>query len=75
MDLGGFKFKKWIRNGDRGEKELGNSEEVATKSLGMSWKTETDKLVYRVKLNFSKKKRNRYSSSFTTLDSLETDFP
>ena len=64
MDLGGFKFKKWIRNGDRGEKELGNS-----------GKTQTDKLVYRVKLNFSKKKRNRYSSSFTTLESLETDFP
>ena len=75
MKNGGFPFKKWIKCGDIGEKELGKSETGVTKSLGMSWKTETDKLVYRVKLNFSKKSRNRYSAPYTTLESLEEDFP
>ena len=75
MKKGGFSFKKWIKSGDKGEKELGNSETGLTKSLGMSWKTELDKLVYRVRLNFSKKSRNRYSNKFTTLATLEDDFP
>ena len=60
MKKGGFSFKKWSKSGDKGEKELGYSETGLSKSLGMSWKTELDKLVYRVKLNFSKKSRNRY---------------
>ena len=72
---GGFEFKKWIRSGDAGEKELGKLETGITKSLGMSWKTENDKLVYRVRLNFSKKARNRYSGDFTTLETLKNDFP
>ena len=75
MKKGGFSFKKWIKSGDTGEKELGNSETGLTKSLGMAWKTELDKLVYRVKLNFSKKSRNRYSEAFSTLATLENDFP
>ena len=75
LDNGGFSFKKWNRSDDAGEKELGKSETGVTKSLGMSWKTENDKLVYRVKLNFSKKTRNRYSGEFTTLETLKDDFP
>ena len=75
LENGGFEFKKWNRSGDAGEKELGKSETGVTKSLGMSWKTENDKLVYRVKLNFSKKARNRYSGKNTTLETLKDDFP
>ena len=75
MKNGNFVFKKWIKSGDKGEKELGKSESGVTKSLGMSWKTENDKLVYRVRLNFSKKTRNRYSGKFTTRETLEEDFP
>ena len=75
---GGFSFKKWIKSGDKGEKELAESETGLTgvnKSLGMSWKTEADKLVYRLKLNFSKKTRNRYVSPYTTKETLDDDFP
>ena len=45
------------------------------KSLGMFWKTEEDKLVYRIKLNFSKKSRNRYSGPDCTSNTLSQDFP
>ena len=41
----------------------------------MFWKTEKDLLVYKIKLNFSKKKRNRYLEPDTTLDTLNKDFP
>ena len=47
---GGFTFKKWVRNGDIGEKQLAESETGINKSLGMSWKTKADKLVDRLKL-------------------------
>ena len=56
-------------------KILVNQSPLSTKNLGLSWKTEADKLVYRLKLNFNKKSRNRYSGGFTTLDSLADDFP
>ena len=71
---GKFSFKKWIKSGDKAEKNFDNDESV-TKSLGISWKTEADLLVYRIKLNFSKKKRNRYSDPDTTLMTLDDDFP
>ena len=44
MKNGGFSFKKWVKSGDVGEKELGQAESSASKSLGMFWKTEHDKL-------------------------------
>ena len=56
MSLGGFQFKKWVKSGDAAcEKELGQSETLPSKSLGMYCKTEEDKLVYRIKLNFLSK--------------------
>ena len=75
MSEGGFKFKNWVKNGDIGEKELGKSETSVTKSLGMFWKTKEDKLVYRIKLNFSKKSRNRYSGPDCTSATLAQHFP
>ena len=75
MKEGGFQFKKWVKSGDIGEKELGKSETGVIQSLGMFWRTENDKLVYRINLNFSKKSRNRYSGSYCTRISLERDFP
>ena len=71
---GKFTFKKWIKSGEKGEKSIGESDSVA-KSLGLFWKTEKDLLVYKIKLNFSKKKRNRYLEPDTTLDTLKKDFP
>ena len=68
---GKFLFKNWVRNGD---KTL-DGEEPISKSLGLSWKTENDVLVYKIKLNFSKKKRNRYLKPDTILETLENDFP
>ena len=59
---GSFRFKKWIKSGHDGEKELGK-ETVIDKSLGLYWKTKEDKLVFRIKLNFSKKSRNRYEGN------------
>ena len=73
LGKGNFKFKKWIKSGDKGEKEIGKSE--MSKSLGMYWDTEKDVLSYRIRLNFSKKKRNRYVAPDTTLKSLTKDFP
>ena len=70
---GKFTFKKWIKSGDKGEKQFGP--DSVTKSLGLCWKTELDLLCYRPKLNFSKKKRNRYLSPDTTSETLEQDFP
>ena len=34
MKNGGFSFKKWVKSGDVGEKELGQAESSASKSLG-----------------------------------------
>ena len=70
---GKFTFKKWIKSGQPGEKEIQGSD--ASRSLGLYWKTESDVLTYRIKLNFSKKKRNRYSAPDTNLDTLHSDFP
>ena len=62
---GNFKFKAWIKSGQKGEKEVGNID--LSKSLGMFWSTEKDTLSYRIRLNFNKKKRNRYVGPDTTL--------
>ena len=70
---GKFSFKQWVKSGDRKEKQL--EKDGVTKSLGLYWRTEQDLLVYRIKLNFSKKKRNRYLAPDTTSDTLEQDFP
>ena len=75
MAKGGFKFKNWVKSGQEGEKEIGKSECGIVKSLGMSWKTENDKLVYRIKLNFSKKARNRYNGKNCTRLTLNTELP
>ena len=76
MAKGNFRFKAWIKSGQNGgEKALGKSESGVHKNLGLSWKTEADKLVYRLKLNFNKKSRNRYTGKYTTIDTLEDDFP
>ena len=72
---GNFSFKQWIKAGEKqqGEKMLGH--DPITKSLGLAWKVEQDLLTYRPKLNFSKKKRNRYLEPDTTAATLIQDFP
>ena len=69
---GNFKFKQWVKSGDKKEKGLDTD---ITKNLGLYWKTEEDLLVYRIKLNFSKKKRNRYMNPDTRPGTLLEDFP
>ena len=56
MAEGGFPFKGWIQNGDQGHKEIGN---VLSRALGVYWNTEEDKIIFKVRINFSKKVRNR----------------
>ena len=73
LGKGNFSIKKWMKSGDKGEKELNKSE--LSKSLGLWWHTERDILSYRIKLNFHKKKRNRYLGPYTTLETLDDDFP
>ena len=68
---GKFSFKKWIRAGDKGEKRKND----LSKSLGLYWKTEIDVLTYRIRINFSKKHRNRYLGPDTSLETLRVDFP
>ena len=60
MAKGNFSFKSWTKSGDKGVKKMWNDQTEAIKSLGISWKTEADELVYRIRLNFSKKKRNKF---------------
>ena len=72
---GGFRVKSWIKSGDKQEVEIAKSEADVQKSLGMCWKTDTDELYYKVKLNFTKKTRNRYSGAFSTKQTLKEDFP
>ena len=55
---GKFQFKKWMKSGEPGEKQIQGSD--ISRSLGLYWKTELDVLTFRIKLNFSKKKHNRY---------------
>ena len=75
MANGNFSFKSWTKSGDKGVKKMWNDQTEAIKSLGISWKTEADELVYRIRLNFSKKKRNKYLGEDTTRETLENDFP
>ena len=73
LGKGNFKIKHWLKSGDKGEKEMNKSE--LSKTLGLFWQTERDILSYRIKLNFNKKKRNRYLGPDTTLETLSKDFP
>ena len=73
LSHGNFSFKKWIKSGDVGERKV--DADSLEKSLGLYWKTEQDLLVYRIKLNFSKKKRNRYLAPDTRPETLDEDFP
>ena len=71
---GNFSFKQWIRAGQKqGEMMLGH--DPVTHNLGLAWKVEQDLLTYRPKLNFTKKKRNRYSGPDTTAATVDQDFP
>ena len=75
LGKGSFRIKSWIKSGDKQDVEIAKSESGIHKALGMCWKTETDKLYYKVRLNFSKKARNRYNGAFTTKETLADDFP
>ena len=72
MAEGGFKFKEWVKSGSPGEKQIG---EAVTKALGMYWNTGEDKIMYKVRINFGKKVRNRRTQEDSTKESLEKDFP
>ena len=72
MAEGGFKFKEWVKSGSPGEKQIG---EAVTKALGMYWDTGQDKIMYKVRINFGKKVRNRRTQDDSTKESLEKDFP
>ena len=63
MAEGGFTFKSWVKAGDKGEKQIGKE---LSKSLGVYWDTEKDKIVYKVRINFSRKVRNRREKPFST---------
>ena len=72
MAEGGFRFKEWVRSGDPGEKEIGKE---LSKALGVYWRTQDDKIVYKVRVNFGKKIRNRRDKPYSTADTIEEDFP
>ena len=72
MGKGGFQFNDWVVSGQKGEKQIGKD---VSKALGVFWKPEEDKIIYRVKINFSKKYRNRRLNADTTLETLKDDFP
>ena len=46
-----------------------------SKALGVYWKTDTDKIVYKIRINFGKKYRNRRDRPFSTSGTIEADFP
>ena len=72
MEQGGWKFKEWTKCGDPGEKQIGKE---VSKALGVYWKTGSDEIVYKTRINFGKKYRNRRDQPFSTSETIETDFP
>ena len=72
MAEGGFPFKEWFKIGDKGQKEI---RKELSKALGVYWETEKDKIVYKVRINFSKKVRNRRLKPCSTVQTIESDFP
>ena len=72
MEQGGFRFKNWTKNGQKGEKEIGKE---LSRALGVYWDTEKDKIVYKVRINFSRKVRNRRLKPDSSVNSIDADFP
>ena len=72
MAEGGSKFKEWVKSGSPGEKQIG---EAVTKALGMYWDTGEDRIMYKVRINFGKKVRNRRTEEDSTKESIEKNFP
>ena len=45
------------------------------KALGVCWETKKDQIVFKVRLNFCKKVRNRRTKPYSFADTIEKDFP
>ena len=61
-----------MKSGSPGEKQIG---ETVTKALGMYWDTGEDRIMYKVRINFGKKVRNRRTEKDCSKESIEKDFP
>ena len=72
MANGGFRFKEWIKSGEEGDMEIGRG---ISKALGVCWETKKDQIVFKVRLNFGKKVRNRRTKPYSFADTIEKDFP
>ena len=81
LKKGNFIVKHWVTNADlsefpeskKGNILLSTSPE---KRLGIWWCTDTDKLFFKIKLNFSKKNQNgEFTSSDLTLEDFDELFP
>ena len=81
LEKGGFKVKNWVTNANLSEYPESRTTNILSnpsseKRLGIWWDTITDKLFYKVKINFSKKKmHNKYESPDITLQNFFELFP
>ena len=72
MALGGFTFKEWVKSGSECQREI--AKELA-RALGVYWRTGGDKILYKVRINFGKKVRNRRDKLDSTVETIADDFP
>ena len=81
LSAGGFHIKEWIVSSSANKltKDLFTDDdkydEFRSKVLGVVWDTIADQLYYKVKLNFSVKKRKLHSQPDLELNMIEEEFP
>ena len=71
MEQGGWKIKESTKCGCPGEKQLGKE---VSKALIVYWKTGSHEIVYKARIKFGKKYRNRRDQPFLTSGTIETGF-
>ena len=79
IDKGGFKVKGWIFSGERDSKDamlVPNDKNAATeKVLGVAWNPVEDKFCFKVKLNFSERKKKLRTEPYIELHQLQEKIP
>ena len=78
LNEGGFQIKEWITSYSHESMvsldQVGCDRDVS-KVLGVVWDTRRDELRFRVRLNFSEKKRKVRIGEDMTVDSIKVEFP
>ncbi len=69
LDKGGFKIKHWIYSGDA------RPEDEDLRVLGIGWRPETDKIAFKIALNFSPKRHGVHTEPNLTREQVPASIP